>query len=141
MAYRTQCQINKLQRVQNACARLVYNESKFYHIPPLLVNLHWLPVRYRIEFKVLLITFKVLNGLAPSYLTQLVTYRPPSRYNFRNSYLSCLRFKTKATLGDRAFICAAPKLWNALPIEIRSASSVGCFKSKLKAYLFKKAFY
>ena len=98
-----------------------------------------------VSSKVLLITFKVLNGLAPSYLTQLITYRPPSRYNFRKAYANTLlsypRFKTKATLGDRAFICAAPKLWNVLPIEIRSASLVGCFKSKLKSYLFKKAFY
>ena len=125
------CQINKLQRVQNACARLVCNESKFCHITPLLISLHWLPVRYRIEFKLLLITFKVLNGLAPLYLTQLITYRSPSRYNLRNSYdnflLSYPRFKTKLTLGDRAFTCAAPKLWNVLPIEIRSASSIWLF--------------
>ena len=98
-----------------------------------------------VSSKVLLITFKVLNGLAPSYLTRVITYRPPSCYNFGNSYVNTLlsypRFKTKAILGDHAFICAAPKLCNTLPIEIRSTSSVGCFKSKLKTYLYKKAFY
>ena len=86
------CQINKLQRVQNACARLVCNESKFCNITPLLVNFHLHPVRYRIEFKVLLITFKVLNGLAPSYLTQqdwlsLV-------YSGRLQYICCNSFYT-----------------------------------------------
>ena len=55
----------KLQRIQNACARLL---PRFCHITPLLIELHWLPVRQRITFKLLLITFKTLHQLAPSYL-------------------------------------------------------------------------
>ena len=66
-------------------------------------------------------------------------YKSPSRYNLRNSYdtmlLSYPRVKTKVTLGDCAFVCAAPKLWNVLPIEIRSESSVGYFKSMLKVHI------
>ena len=54
--------------------------------------------------------------------------------------LSYPRFKSKATLGDRSFTCAAPKLWNALPFEIRSASTVSIFKTKLKTHLFRHAF-
>ena len=56
--------LNKLQRVQNACARLIFKEQKFCHVTPLIYELHWLPIRYRIEFKILLITFKILNFLA-----------------------------------------------------------------------------
>ena len=52
-------QIMKLQRIQNACARLVCNTSKFCHITPLLKNLHWLPIRQRIAFKILLIVYNL----------------------------------------------------------------------------------
>ena len=52
--------LNKLQSVQNACARLIFNEHKFCHITPLIMELHWLPIRFRIEFKILLITFEMV---------------------------------------------------------------------------------
>ena len=121
--------LNKLQRVQSACPRLIFREQKLYHVTPLIYELHWLPIRYRIEFKILLITFKILNFLTPTYLSSLISLRLPSKYNLRNSsdklLLSYPRFKSKATLGDRSFSCAAPKLWNALPFDIRSASTVG----------------
>ena len=55
------CLLNKLQRVQNACARLIFKEQKFCHVTPFIYELHWLPIRYRIEFEILLITFKILN--------------------------------------------------------------------------------
>ena len=61
------CLLNKLQRVQNACARLSFREQKFCHLTPLIHELHWLPIKYRIEFKILLITFKILKFLAPTY--------------------------------------------------------------------------
>ena len=95
---------------------------------PLIYELHWLPFKYRIEFKILLIPFKILNFLAPTYLSPLISLRLPSKYSLRNSsdnlLLSYRRFKSKATLGDHSFTCAAPKLWNALPFDIRSASTV-----------------
>ena len=55
-------------------------------------------------------------------------------------HISYPRFKSKATLGDRSFTCAAPKLWNALPFNIRSANTVSSFKAKLKTHLFRLAF-
>ena len=137
------CLLNKLQRVQNACARLIFREQKFCHVTPLIKELHWLPIKYRIEFKILLITFKILNFLAPTYLSSFISLRLPSKYNLRNSsdnlLLSYPRFKSKATPGDRSFTCAAPKLWNALPFDIRSASTVNIFKAKLKTHLFRHA--
>ena len=48
-------QLNKLQRVQNAAARLIFQESKYCHIRPLLYNLHWLLVKFRFDFKILLV--------------------------------------------------------------------------------------
>lgn len=80
-----QYQLNKLQRVQNMCARLICNKTKYCHITPLFIELHWLPVSLRIEFKILLIVFKIFTGLAPPYLNSLLKRKPESKYNMRNS--------------------------------------------------------
>ena len=69
------CLLNKLQRVQNACARLIFREQKFCHVTPLIYEFLWLPIKYRIEFKILLIIFKILNFLAPFYLSSLISLR------------------------------------------------------------------
>ena len=66
-------QIQKLQRVQKSAACLVFEESKFCHITPLLRALHWLPVAYRIVFKMLLLTFKAIHKLAPTYTSEHVS--------------------------------------------------------------------
>ena len=99
------CLLNNLQQVQNASARLNFKEQKFCCVTPLIYELHWLPIRYRIEFKILLTTFKIHNFLAPTYLSSLISLRLPPKYNLRNSsdklLLSYPRFKSKATLGDR----------------------------------------
>ena len=79
-------QFHKLQRVLNASARLVCNVPRFCHISPLLRGLHWLPVKARIEFKILLITFKAIHGLAPKYLCELLTFKS-SLYNLRFYFL------------------------------------------------------
>lgn len=118
-------------------ARLICNESKYCHITPLLVDLHWLPVKFRIEFKILLIVFKIFKGLAPTYVSFLITPKPISKYNLRSSsdstLLSYPNVKPKATLGERAFLFAAPKLWNAVPRFIRESISINTFKRKLNS--------
>ena len=131
-------QLNKLQRVLNASARLVCNAPRFCHISPLLRALHWLPVKSRIEFKILLITFKAIHGLAPKYLCDLLTFKSSS-YNLRSSdsiLLSMPAVRSK-TLGDRAFMVAAPRLWNSLPKDLRAITNVNSFKGHIKTYLFK----
>ena len=126
------------------CARLICKESKYCHITPLLVDLHWLPVKFRIEFKILLIVFKIFRGLAHSYLSFLITSKPVSKCNLRSSsdgtLLRFLNIKPKTTLGEQAFVFAAPKLWNALPRFTRITNSIDSFKRQLKTYLFEKAF-
>ena len=135
--------IQKLQKVQNYCARLIYRKKKRTRTTPLLRDLHWLPLLYRIKFKVLLLTFKCINGLAPKYLSSLLTlYCCPRtlRSNFRmNGTLRVPRFK-KRKHGGRTFAAAAPSLWNTIPTSIRTVSSVTEFKSKLKTYFFNKHF-
>lgn len=139
-----ECQIKKLQRVMNASARLIYCAPKFCHITPILRELHWLPVRARIEFKILLITFKAIKGLAPKYLSDLLEILQPSRYDLRRNsdgvLLARSTIRTKKTMGDRAFTIAAPILWNKLPLSVRQAATIDNFKSLLKTYLFTKIY-
>ena len=108
-------QLDKLQRVQNAAARLVVMQSKFWHVTQVLLQLHWLPVSFRINFKISLLTFKAIHGLAPSYISDLVRIKPlNSKYSLRSdngTLLSYRNFKTLTALGDRAFVALAPKLW------------------------------
>ena len=80
--------IMKLQRIQNAAARLVTGTPRFCHVTPLLFHLHWLPISYRIKFKILLLTFKCLYGQAPNYLIDLITIKKQSRYSVRSSQMS-----------------------------------------------------
>ena len=131
--------VEKLQKIQNIAARYVTGARKYDHITPILVQLHWLPVSYRIVFKHLLFVYKSLNGLCPQYLTNLLEHRKSARSLRSNSQdllvqPSC---KTK-TYGDRAFSVCAPKIWNSVPLEIRHSSTVLLFKKKLKTFLFTK---
>ena len=85
-------------------------------------ELHWLPLKQRIHFKILLFTFKAIHGIAPTYIQNLVSLKSQGAYNLRSSGGICLAsstFRTKVALGDRSFQVAAPKLWNALPRELR----------------------
>lgn len=88
--------------------------------------------------------FKILHGVAPSYLKDLVSVLPVSRYQLRRNNNGILlerpQLRTKKTLGDRALSMAAPFLWNSLPLPIRQETSIDSFKRSVKTYLFKKAF-
>ncbi|XP_043935110.1 uncharacterized protein LOC122808205 [Protopterus annectens] len=133
--------LSRLQLVQNAAGRFLEGKRKFDHAMPILTALHWLPVFYWIRFKVLLLVFKALNGLTPTYLSEILLPYVPARA-LRSEDLSLLvvpksRLKMR---GDRAFSVAAPKLWNELPLYIRQSSSVAVFKSKLKTYFYDLAF-
>ena len=97
-------------------------------------------MRLRVDFKILLVTFKILHGVAPSYLKDLVSVLPVSRYQLRRNNNGILLERTKKTLGDRALSMAAPFLWNSLPLPIRQETSIDSFKRSVKTYLFKKAF-
>ena len=136
-------QLSKLQRIQNMAARLITDTMKFDHIKPVLYNLHWLPVNYRIQFKILMITFKAIHGMAPSYLSNLICIRSSSRYSLRNNdtiFLERPKGVMRTTLGARSFHASAPALWNSLPAHIRTIDSLALFKKSLKTYLFKQAF-
>ena len=138
-----QVQIDKIQRVQNATARLIFEQPKFCHKTPALSQLHWLPIKYHIEFKILVMTFKAIHDIAPDYLCKLIRQRKSTGYSLRSSKKVMLEVpsgKILPTLDGRAFCYAAPKLWNNLPSEISSLDSLSNFKCHVKKYLFKQAF-
>jgi len=132
----------KLQRVQNATARMVTLLPKHSHITPVLADLHWLPVTHRIDFKVILLVFKALNELAPKYLTDLLTKKPSSTRSLRSNDQNLLIVpKTRTvTYGDRSFNVVGPKLWNSLPVDMRCCDDLNTFKKLLKTLLYRKAF-
>ena len=134
-------QFDKLQKLQNFAGKVVLKKSMYDHVTPCLIDLHWLPVKYRVDFKIALPTFKCLNGLAPKYLSDLIEIYTPPR-NLRSNSLNLLKPKVTKfkTLGDKSFSFSAPQVWNSLPAPLRSETSIDVFKNKLKTHYFRKAF-
>ena len=132
--------LRRIQCAQNSAARILSRTRKYDHITPILKQLHWLPVRHRIDFKVMLLTWKALNGESPQYLTDLLVPYAPGR-SLRSANKNLLSIpRTNTTAGDKSFSVAAPKLWNSLPLHIRSCTSLNIFKNYLKTYLFSIAY-
>jgi len=129
--------IDKLLRVQNTLTRVVSRRSWFDRATLLLADLHWLPVRYRIEYKLALITFKALTRQQPQYLAEHIRmYEAPRQLRPRSAnILQC----SPATLNfsRNAFCHAAPAVWNKLS-EI--TVSIATFRSRLKTALYNHAF-
>ena len=123
--------LNRLRLIQNTAARIVTLSKRFDHITPILFKLHWLPLGYRIHFKILLLV----------YLSELLRYTngPQLLRSSSQNFLAVPRTRLK-TYGDRAFSAAAPRLWNQLPPELRGVTSVDQFRTQLKTYLFKLAY-
>ena len=134
--------LNRLQLVQNAAARLLTRTKSREHISPVLASLHWLPVSYRVKFKSLMFVYKALNGLAPDYIKELLDTNPSAR-SLRSSERGDLKvpITQKAKRGDRAFSVAAPKLWNKLPLNIRTAPELHTFKTLLKTHYCRELGY
>ena len=139
------CEIKKLQSVQNAAARLFGGLRKFDHITPVLKNdLHWLPITSRIDYKIALLVFKSLHNLAPSYLPEMFKQAEHSEFLSRNrsaSYGDLIqpRWNTVA-YGHRDFRYSSVNVWNKLSMTIRKCTSVTTFTKELKTYLFRRAY-
>jgi hypothetical protein len=131
----------KLQTVQNAAARVVTKTGKYDHISHKLRELNWLPVNYRIKYKLNLLTWKALNGQSPDYLSDMIVKRQTERV-LRSGHTNVLNIpKTELkTMGDKAFSVVAPKMWNVLPKDLRMNEHCLSFKSGLKAHYINEAY-
>ena len=126
--------LHELQLLQNAAAKTVMGLYKYDHVGDSLQKLHWLPVKFRIMFKILILVYKCLNGMGPNYLTSMLSYE---------NYGHVIKLKepvVKTSFGERAFSKAGPKLWNSLPNTVTHCTSLTSFKSHLKTHLFRAAF-
>ena len=138
-------QLHKLQRIQNAAARLICNVGRFEHITTHnCTGSIGYPLTIESSLKSFFMYIKPSTVSLPSYISELVELKTASRYNLRNSddtlLLSNPSFKSRIILGDRSFKCAGPKLWNELLRDIRYANTAHIFKRLLKTHLFRKAY-
>ena len=133
--------LTRLQRLQNAAARYVLMRPRDFSATDMLCELHCLPVRKRVHYKLLLLTYKTLNGSAPEYLVNQLHEYCPTRA-LRSGDLNILSVKkTHIKIRDSSFTVSASVLWNALPCQIKKAGTIDCFKSMLKLHLLSYKLY
>ena len=133
--------------VQNSLCRVVTHSPKFSHITPQLKKLLCLPVRYRVQFKIGLIAYKILNQSQPAYIRQLIYHCTSSRNTRRCT--PKLKFLHTPTFDHRvhksikhfsnSFCHYAHVLWNS-PFQMRNSPSVASFRKHLKSHLFNSSF-
>ena len=116
------CQLNRLQQIQNSLAPAVVKAPKSTHIIPILKSIHWLKVNEHIEYKLLSLTDKVLTTAQPSYLHNLISLQPPHRHSSRSSSVVTLSRPptiSSLTITDCSFRYASPRILNQLPDSFR----------------------
>ena len=129
--------LDKLQLVQNRAARVITRVKDCEHLTEVLSGLHWLPVRSRIKYKILLLTYKALHNEGPKYLQDMLqTYELKGSLRSSNKDLLQPQTSRLKTYGDRAFIVCAPLVWNELPQDIRQSCNAATFKTLLKTHFF-----
>ena len=132
-----------MQRVQNAAVKMVLLKTKYDSSTDALKSLHWLPIRYHVDHKMLTLVYKCLHNKAPDYLKNLLTVIGDSERSMRSNsqYMRLLIPKTtKKTFTARSFSVKGAELWNKLPNSVKISSSVDDFRAKLKTFLFTKAY-
>ena len=137
------CQLKRIQVIFNKAARLIVNKPLWERITPVLIKLHWLPIKARIVFKICVLTYLAINTGKPKYLRDyLIPFNIGTSMEIRHSVdrhrLSEPRVNLE--LGKRAFINSAPRLYNILPQDIKDSCNINIFKKKLKTHIFGKCF-
>ena len=134
--FSSQSTVHRLQRVQDAAARLLCGAPPRTHAPSLLKQPHWLPVSSRVQFKLCTLMDDIWHGTAPQYLVEVCERCDDSRLRSRERCNFAVK-RTRLQLADKAFSVAGPRAWNALPTYVKQSPSRASFRKKLKTYLFK----
>ena len=135
-------QIARLQQIQNNAARLVMKKRKRDHVTPLLKlkELHWLPVKFRCQYKIATLAYRHFEGSLPPYLSSsLCTYEPSRSLRSSKEKLLKIPKRNLKSFGERSFSFMAPSVWNSLPADLRNLPTLSQFKSNLKTFLFAQA--
>ena len=125
-------------RVQNLSACFISQHGEYEHITQVLKQLHWLPVYQRICYKVLILTFKSLNGQAPTYLEGLMKRRPMKRTRVDGNIDLVIPAIKHKSFGGRSVGYGGPKLWNTLLKELKTCTNINAFKKFLEAFFYLK---
>ena len=130
----TEARLKKLQSVQNSAVHLIRKKMNRQDVSTveLLKKFHWLPVKKRITYKILLIVHKCLLGEAPVSLRNMMVMGGSTRTKKLEER------KCNGEMGERSFSVAGPKLWNLLPMDVRMEENTDDFKKKLKTFLFRE---
>ena len=113
--------MRRVQLQQNAAARLITGTRRCDHISPVLRQLHWLPVRQCVNYKIATLVYRCLSGHVPSYLAdhcRLVTDAGVRRLRSADTRTLVVG-RIQSSFGDRTFAAAALRFWNSLPSDIR----------------------
>ena len=132
----TASNICKLQAVQNFAARIITNSREFDHVTPLRCELHWLPVKLHLFYRDAILTFKCMNGMAPDYLSKQFVHRGSISGRCTRNSQSLNIPPYKSATGQRTFYYRAVSLWNDLPANIKTSTTLNVFKTNLRRYLF-----
>ena len=122
--------ISRLQRLQSMLACVVTCQRECISISKTLQELHWFPIKWRIDYKVAILTYKLVESCEPTYFRSYITskiFRRALRSSADDRQLEPCSSHTK--VESRAFPCAAPTIWNCLPYDVRVAPSVSIFRS------------
>ena len=128
--------ISQVQRVQNSAARSLVGAKRRDHITPILRNLHWLPITKLVDYKLLVLVYKALNGTGPEYIRELLIVHESGREGLWSAQNVIILVEPRTELvtgGDRSFEKAATCLWNAVPAPLHNVNSLEMFKSGLKS--------
>ena len=139
-AYLPDCEISKLQGVQNIAAKFVFNRTWYDSPEQARCELHWLPIRARIQHKVLSLTYKSLNGMAPQYLQDLITLCPVARPDLRSEksfQQLVIPFIRRKTLANRAFSSIAPRCGTSFPQTLKGLKTLIVLKPNSKHIFLK----
>ena len=137
--------LKRLQSIINRSARLIFSLAPGVPTTYFLIKLHWLPIKARIEFKVCLLVFKALRFKQPIYIADMLSPLVIESHLTLRSGDDPYRLHEPRAVGERAFAArsfayTAPRLYNGLPITVKQQTSVQCFKTHLKTFLFSQAY-
>ena len=132
------CTIKQMQRIQNYGDKLVLGKIRYNSSRNILKDLHWLPIKSRIKFKILMLVYKCLRGNAPEYLRNLMTRCPQTIHTVRSNNIMdrlVIPKTLRKTFTSRSFSVMGPVLWNSLPNCVKDSGNIDIFKKRLKPFL------
>ena len=131
-----------MQAVQNMAAKITLGRCKYDSASRCLVQLHWLPIKYRIDYKIISIVHKCIHDDALPYLTRMIHHSMPGRQGLRSETDTTRLLvpqTSKKTFAAHSFSVLGPQLWNQLPVDLRKIDNYARFKKELKTHIFRIA--